>query len=275
MKNIVLLGGGYGNMRIMSRILPNALPEGYRLTLIDRMPFHGLKPEFYALAAGTKSDKDVRMSFPNDANINTVYGEINDINLDEQIISVGNSKVDYDELVIGLGCEDKYHNVPGADTYTHSIQTLSKARDTFHSISELPKGAKVAIVGAGLSGIELASELRESRADLEILLYDRGPRILRNFPEKLSNYISKWFSKHDVTVVPNSVIDKVEPADVMKKQWNNEPLPEKMPELKVQGFLGSLGDKQGFAYIMDRTVTGRLASILKSGVLWLYKYHNG
>lgn len=172
--------------------------------------------------------------------------------------------------------------------------------------------------------------------------------------KKLSNYISKWFSKHDVTVVPNSVIDKVEPgqifnngvpenvdlvvwtagiqpvevvrnlpidinnngrvilnqyhqiptypnvyvvgdcadlphapsaqlaelqgeqiADVMKKQWNNEPLPDKMPELKVQGFLGSLGDKQGFAYIMDRTVTGRLASILKSGVLWLYKYHNG
>ena len=43
-----------------------------------------------------------------------------------------------------------------------------------------------------------------------------------------------------------------------------------MPELKVQGFLGSLGEKKGFAYIMDRTVTGRLAHILKSGVLWLY-----
>ncbi len=26
MKNLVLLGGGYGNMRIMSHILPNALP---------------------------------------------------------------------------------------------------------------------------------------------------------------------------------------------------------------------------------------------------------
>ena len=36
-------------MRIMSRILPDALPENYTLTLIDRMPFHGLKPEFYAL----------------------------------------------------------------------------------------------------------------------------------------------------------------------------------------------------------------------------------
>ena len=28
------------------------------------MPYHGLKPEFYELAAGTKSDKDIRMNFP-------------------------------------------------------------------------------------------------------------------------------------------------------------------------------------------------------------------
>ena len=113
MKNLVLLGGGYGNMRIMSRILPDSLPENYTLTLIDRMPFHGLKPEFYALVAGTKSDSDVRMNFPDSERVNTIYGEINDIDLDAQIVSVGNTKVDYDELVIGLGCEDKYHNVPG------------------------------------------------------------------------------------------------------------------------------------------------------------------
>ena len=50
-------------MRIMSRILPDSLPENYTLTLIDRMPFHGLKPEFYAFS-GTKSDSDVRMNFP-------------------------------------------------------------------------------------------------------------------------------------------------------------------------------------------------------------------
>ncbi|MCO6063189.1 NAD-binding protein, partial [Pseudomonas sp. MOB-449] len=74
--------------------------------------------------------------------------------------------------------------------------------------------AKVGIVGAGLSGIELASELRESRSDLEIYLYDRGPRILRNFPEKLSKYVAKWFAKNNVTVVPNSNINKVEPGKI-------------------------------------------------------------
>ena len=52
----------------------------------------------------------------------------------------------------------------------HNIQTLSKSRETFHSISELPTGARVGIVGSWTRGIELASELRESRSDLEILL---------------------------------------------------------------------------------------------------------
>ena len=218
MKNLVLLGGGYGNMRIMSHILPSALPENYSLTLVDRMPYHSLKPEFYELAAGTKSDKDVRMNFPDSERINVVYGEINDINLDDQIVSVGNTKVDYDELVIGLGCEDKYHNVPGAEEYTHSIQTLSKSRETFHHISELPNGARVGIVGAGLSGIELASELRESREDLDIYLYDRGERILSRFPEKLSNYIENWFEKNSVHVIPNSDINRVEPGRI----YNND-----------------------------------------------------
>lgn len=82
----------------------------------------------------------------------------------------------------------------------------------------------------------------------------------------------------DLPHAPNAQLAELQGeqiADILKKQWNNESLPKKMPEIKVQGFLGSLGDKQEFAYIMDRTVTGRLASILKSGVLWRYKYHNG
>ena len=204
MKSLVLLGGGYGNMRLMKEIIPNALPSDYSITLIDRMPFHGLKTEFYTLAAGTKPDKEIRVNFPNDKKINTVYGEINDINLDDQIVSVGNTKVDYDELVIGLGCEDKYHNVPGAKEYTHSIQTIQNARKTYQAIFDLPSGSTVGVVGAGLSGIELASELRESREDIKIKLFDRGARILPAFPEKLSKFVEKWFAKHNVEVIPES-----------------------------------------------------------------------
>ena len=119
-------------------------------------------------------------------------------------------QIKYDELVIGLGCEDNYHEYRERRN-TYSIQTIGKSRVTYEKLLGLGGGATVGIVGAGLSGIELASELRESRPDLKIKLFDRGPRILRDFPERLSNYVKGWFDEHNVDVVSNSNITKVEP----------------------------------------------------------------
>lgn len=65
MKNLMILGGGYGGMRILSRLLPNELPENISITLIDRTPYHCLKTEYYALAAGTISDQHIRVPFLN------------------------------------------------------------------------------------------------------------------------------------------------------------------------------------------------------------------
>lgn len=355
MRKLVLLGAGYGNMRILLRLLTKELPENIEITLVDRTPFHSMKTEFYGLAAGTMSDSEIRVPLPMHPQLKFVEGEIIEIKPDEKCVYLGNGlQVEYDELVIGLGCEDNYHDVPGAAEYTYSIQTIGKSRTTYEKLLGLGGGATVGIVGAGLSGIELASELRESRPDLRIKLFDRSPRILRDFPERLSNYVQGWFDKHDIDVVSESNITKVEStvlynheetiavdavvwtagirpvqsvknmdvekgtggrvvlnayhqipgftdvyvvgdcaalpyapsAQVAEEQaeqivkvlrllWNNEPLPEKMPEIKLKGFLGSLGKKQGFAYLADRTVTGRIARLLKSGVLWMYKWHNG
>lgn len=354
MRNLVLLGGGYGNMRILLRLLPNNLPQDVQITLVDRAPYHSLKTEFYALAAGTTPETHMRVTFPTHERLSIVYGEVVNIDRDKKAVFLEDGKeIPYDELVIGLGCEDNFHNVPGAEEYSYSIQTMAKSRKAYDAISALPAGATVGIVGAGLSGIELASELRESRSDLKIKLFDRGPRILKTFPERLSKYVKKWFDKHDVDVIANSNITKVgktalynhedqididlivwtagiqpvkvvrdlelemdcgrvaanqyhqTPVDtsiyvvgdcaasqfgpsaqlaeeqgeqivtVLKKVWANESLPEKMPDIKLKGFMGALGKKQGFVYLADRTVTGRIARLMKSGLLWMYKNQNG
>mgnify|MGYP003448089414 FL=1 len=53
MKKLVILGAGYGGMRILQKLLPTRLPVDVEITLIDRNPYHSLKTEYYALAAGT------------------------------------------------------------------------------------------------------------------------------------------------------------------------------------------------------------------------------
>ena len=354
MKKLVLLGGGYGNMRVLLRLLPNNFPADTEIILVDRSPFHSLKTEFYALAAGTSTDKEVRVAFPEHPRLKKVYGEVTRIDREEKSIYLEDGQeIQYDDLVVGLGCEDKYHGVPGAAENTYSIQSISKSRVTFEKLCGLAPGSTVAIIGAGLSGIELASELRESRSDLNIKLFDRSHRILRDFPEKLSEYIKAWFEKHNVEVIPESNITRVDAgklynhdqvteadaivwtagvqpvkivremeaekdkfgrpiinahyhlpddehifvigdcassplpptaqlaeeqaervAKVLKMRWEGKPVPAELSPIKMKGFMGSLGKKQGFVHLADTTVTGRIARLMKSGLLWYYKRQN-
>nr|WP_088103973.1 FAD-dependent oxidoreductase [Halalkalibacter urbisdiaboli] len=211
MKKLVLLGGGYGGMRILQRLLPNELPDNIEITLIDRLPYHCLKTEYYALAAGTAPDKHLRVDFPDDPRLTIKYGTITNIHLAEKSVELETGEhVSYDTLIIGLGCEDKYHNVPGAPEHTYSIQTMGATRRTYEALNNVRPEGVVSIVGAGLSGVELASELRESRPDLTIRLFDRGEIILSMFPRRLSTYVQNWFIDHGVDVQNKSNITKVE-----------------------------------------------------------------
>ena len=63
-------------MRVLHRLLPNQLPSDISITLIDRNPYHCLKTEYYALAAGTISDHHIRVSFPEHPNLDVQYGEV-------------------------------------------------------------------------------------------------------------------------------------------------------------------------------------------------------
>lgn len=210
-KQIVILGGGYGGLRITQRLLAGNIADAH-ITLIDRLPYHCLKTEYYALAAGTESDAHLRVGFPQDPRVTVKHGEITNIDLDEQkIVLNGEESVAYDYLVIGLGCEDKYHGIEGAEEHTHSIQTMEKTRQTYQALNNVKPGGKVAIVGGGLSGVELASELRESRQDLIIQIYDRGESVLSPFPKKLQHYVRTWFENNNVDIVPKANITKVEP----------------------------------------------------------------
>ncbi len=215
MEQIVILGGGYGGLRIAERILSSELPDNVFITLVDRMPFHGLKTEYYALAAGTEPEKAVRIPFPSDPRLVIKHGEVTHIGLDERTITFENGEtLSYDWLIIALGCEDRYHDIPGADLYTHSIQTLEATRRTYTAINNVKPYGEVTIVGGGLSGVELASELRESRPDLNIRIIDRGESILSPFPKKLQQYASQWFIEHDVQLISMAQVNRVEPGVV-------------------------------------------------------------
>jgi NADH dehydrogenase len=353
MERLVILGGGYGGVKILTTILEEGIPDNIQITIVDKNPYHSLKTEFYTIAAGTVADRDVRIDFPKNEQINYVFSEIEQIDTENQqvILKRAIDHIDYDYLVIALGCEDNYHGIQGAKEYTESVQNFSNARRTGLSIGNLNAYGKVSIVGAGLSGIEVASEIRESRPDLNIRLLDRGNAVLSAFDPKIQAYVGEWFVKNDVEVLhranveyvekdgvcnngicyvndvtiwtagvqPNYLVralpfEKDEQEKIILNEFYQVPAqpyiyvvgdcassihspsaqlaaqqgeqvahillailqknePKKPKEIKLKGTLGSLGKSDGFGNMFQRSVTGLMPRLAKSGVLWLNKRH--
>ncbi|CAH1058235.1 NAD(P)/FAD-dependent oxidoreductase [Paenibacillus pseudetheri] len=211
MRTLLVLGGGYGGLALIQELLNNHLPQDIEIILIDRMPYQGIKTEYYALAAGTVTDYHLRIQFPVHPRLTIRYGEVSFIDLESRIVTMEpDETVSYDILAIALGCTDNYHNIPGADQYTCSIQTFAGTRETYQRLNDVKPYGTINIVGGGLSGVELAAELRESRPDLNISILDRGERVLSAFPAKLSQYVEEWFHHHQVQTLGRVSVSHVE-----------------------------------------------------------------
>ncbi|MGM8211558.1 NAD(P)/FAD-dependent oxidoreductase [Virgibacillus sp. W0430] len=353
MKKLVILGGGYGGLKLLLALTNQHLPEDLQITVIDKNPYHSMKTEFYTIVAGTAADKDVRAPFPIHDHVQYIFAEVNQIDINKQQISFKDKSgnVDYDYLVIGLGCEDNYHGIDGAEEFTESVQTFSKARHAGLAIGNLKAYGKVSIVGAGLSGIEVASEIRESRPDLNIRLLDRGSSVLRAFDPKVQAYVADWFIRNDVEVLHHANVEYVEkdgvcnngicyvndvtiwtagvqphylvralpfekdnqdkiivndfyqvpekenvyvigdcassefsPSGQLAGQQGEQVAevlydifhgkePKKPKEIRLRGTLGSLGKSDGFGSMFQKSLTGLLPRLAKTGVLWLHKRH--
>jgi NADH dehydrogenase len=353
LKRFVILGGGYGGLTIAQELLEKNIPDDVLIVLVDRMPFQGLKTEYYALAAGTVADHELRVAFPSDPRLILTYGEVTDVDLQQKLIFMeGQDPITYDWLVIGLGCTDKYHGIPGAEQYSTSIQSFGSTRKTYQLIGDVKPYGQVTIIGGGLSGVEVAAELRESRSDLNIRIMDRGPSVLSAFPNRLQKYVAEWFTEHGVVMLGNTTTTRLEQgviydrnnpiltdvtiwtagiqpaaivqklnlpkdnsgrliinanhqlpdhpdvfivgdcasvpfspsaqasgaqgkqiAEVMQAIWNGEAL--QLGKIKLRGVLGSLGKKAGFGVMGKTPLYGRVARLLKTGVLWKSKNHFG
>jgi NADH:ubiquinone reductase (H+-translocating) len=219
MKKFVILGGGYGGLTIALNLLEKDLPEDTVLVLVDRSPFQGLKTEYYALASGTIAETHIRVAYPVDPRLILTYGEVTEVDLaNKQIRFADKEPLPYDWLAIGLGCVDSYHSIPGAEEHSFSIQTLSQTRATYQRVNDIAPYGQVSIIGGGLSGVEMAAELRESRPDLNIRLIDRGPSLLSSFPINLQQYVREWMVEHHIELRPQVCLIRLDGGELYNQE---------------------------------------------------------
>ncbi|MEU6584488.1 FAD-dependent oxidoreductase [Nocardia sp. NPDC046763] len=159
---IVVLGAGYAGL---SAARQAAKAAGARVTVVDaRTEFVDRVRLHQALAGQQVPRADLRKMLAGKG-IEFVQGRVERIDAVARRIALADGgSLGYDTLVYALGSAGDRSAVPGAIEFAHSVAVPE-------DIARVPAlSGRIAVVGGGATGIEVASELAESRPDLLVSL---------------------------------------------------------------------------------------------------------
>ncbi|MBD2409409.1 FAD-dependent oxidoreductase [Nostoc calcicola FACHB-389] len=191
---ICILGGGFGGLYTALGLsqLPWESTQKPEIVLVDQSDRFLFSPFLYELLTGELQTWEIAPPFEEllqGTGVRFYQGVVSGIDIDQQRVNLHEGlEIPYDRLVLALGGETPLDLVPGAAAHAYPFRTISDAyrleeRLRFLEESDADK-IRVAIVGAGYSGVELACKLADRLGERgRFRLVEIADQILRTSPE--------------------------------------------------------------------------------------------
>ena len=221
-QDLVLVGGGHAHVHVLKSFGMRPAP-GVRVTLVTRdveTPYSGMLPGY---VAGYYSFEECHIDL---GRLVTFAGArlIRDeaIGLDRgarAVLTRDHPPIRYDILSIDIGSTPHSDDVPGADKHTITVKPIARVAERWEALleraTEMPQ-LRLAVVGGGAGGVELALSARHRLAQLkadavgvtlvtkEALLPSHNSRVRRLF--------EKILEERRIAVLTETPIVRVEPG---------------------------------------------------------------
>ena len=194
MTRILVLGAGFAGLwaaigAARTREEFGARAAGVEILVVDRNAYHNIRVRNYEIDLSEAAIPLAELLDP--IGVHHMAGEVQAIDPVKQQVTVatrgGRQMLDYDRLVFTLGSELARPAIPGLAANSFDVDTYAAALRLDAHLAELGKQAAsdgrstVVVVGAGFTGIEVATELpgKLDRAgvtgDRRIILIDPNP----------------------------------------------------------------------------------------------------
>jgi NADH:ubiquinone reductase (non-electrogenic) len=217
---ICILGGGFGGLYTALRLSqfpwqPMAKPE---ITLIDKNDRFLFSPLLYELVTDELKTWEIAPPFEEvlgGTGVKFQQGWVKSIDVEQKQVQLEDSSaVDYDKLVIALGADTPTGIVPGADEYGIPFRSLADAYRLEEKLRLLEASDKdpirIAIVGGGYIGVELACKLADrlgQRGKLRII--EMADEILRLSTEHNRQVALKALESRQIWIDTNTKVENI------------------------------------------------------------------
>ncbi len=238
--HVVIVGAGFAGLNA-AKALRDADVE---ITIIDRRNFHLFQPLLYQVAMAALNPSDIafpiRSVFKNQSNVvRVVLGEVTNVDLDQQQLTVEGEIVGYDYLVVATGATHSYFGrdewaefAPGLKTVEDALTMRAGVLRAFEKAEAVPADSNrlltFVVVGAGPTGVELAGALAEiaihalgkeefnfvDPATARVILVEGTERVLPPYPESLSTSARRQLEELGVEVKTAALVAEIDDQGV-------------------------------------------------------------
>lgn len=240
-RRLVVLGGGFGGLDVVRAIgRSRAAREYWDTVLVDKENFFQFNPLLPAVAVGAVETRHIVYPLRDAArhrHFRFVKNKAIAIDLGTREVRLHNRLVlPYEVLVIAVGSVTHHYGIPGAAEHARPFKTLVDAMTLRARVVELFEMAEqaetreqrrrllsFAIVGGGVTGVEVASELMDMardtllpkypslhRADLTVTVIEGGDRVVPTAMPAHSRYVERFLDRRGIALRLNTRVTKVE-----------------------------------------------------------------
>lgn len=221
-KNVVIIGAGYSGISLVEKISNN---KNLEVTLINKNLYHLHQTDIHKYISGQCELEDISFNleiYCKNKNINFIEAFVEDIEFKTKRVILNNNKnIKYDYLVIATGSASFFpKQIKNIQEYAADIKELNILKEQRAKFLELldskEQGKNIAIIGGGLSGVEIALEFANmikkralSNKDCQISLIEQFPNVLPNMNSFLVNQTKKACDKLNIKRYHGAFVNEV------------------------------------------------------------------
>ncbi len=238
---VVIAGCGFGGLEAAHN-LKRMLKDRVEITAIDRDERFEYVPGLPGLASGRKGERDVTIPYVglfNRIRSRFVNSEIKSIDRKGRTVITAKGEIPYDYLIVSLGSDPAYYGIKGAKENSLGFRSVADANalrdhivEAFGSQRGVPPDSidraalRIVVVGGGLSGVELITELKTLADDTckreglprnrcDLVLIDHGPILHPSFDQEVGEFVEQYFSKCGIRLQHGHAVTEVRKGEVL------------------------------------------------------------
>ncbi|MFJ7779414.1 NAD(P)/FAD-dependent oxidoreductase [Streptomyces yangpuensis] len=218
---IVVLGAGYAGAYAAGTLARRLSPADAEITVVNAEPDFVQRLRLHQLAAGQEIEAPQLTEVFAGTGIRLRLARVTGVDPERQVVAVadadGGGELGYDTLVYALGSHGADHGVPGVTEHAFDIAARPSAlrlRERLDSLDRRDGGGNVLVVGDGLTGIETATEIAESRPGLSVTLIARG-ELGAPLSAGARSHLRRACDRLGITVREHTHVEGVETARVL------------------------------------------------------------